>query len=139
MTIQISLPIIRRNPIQRITHISPDIIVPILIQRQRTTRVLHEEVQHADLVVADLGELGEDGVGDEVGAAAAGGEGEVLLEPGHCVWCSVVLRNRCGVLGWVGRVMQGVYFDGFEWDAIGWGERADVIWGPRAAYTSLYA
>lgn len=85
MTIQISLPIIRCNAIQRITHISPDIIIPVLIQRQRTTRVLHEQVQHADLVIADLWELGEDGVGDEVGAAAAGGEGEVLLEPGHYV------------------------------------------------------
>lgn len=45
--------------------------------------MLHKQIQHADLVVADLGQFGEDVVGDEVGAAAAGGEGEVFLEPGH--------------------------------------------------------
>jgi hypothetical protein len=43
--------------------------------------VLDEEVEEARLVVFQLGELFEDGVGDEVGAAAAGGEGELLLEP----------------------------------------------------------
>ena len=91
MPIQIPLPIIRGNPIQRITHIRAHIIIPILVQRERTARVLHEQVQHADLVVADFRELGEDGVGDEVGAAAAGGEGERFLEPGHCGWGLVVV------------------------------------------------
>lgn len=43
--------------------------------------MLDEEVEEACLVVFNLGELFEDCVGDEVGAAAAGGEGELFLEP----------------------------------------------------------
>jgi hypothetical protein len=43
--------------------------------------VLDEEVEEACLVVFQLGELFEDCVGDEVGAAAAGGEGELFLKP----------------------------------------------------------
>lgn len=85
MTIQIALAVGRRNAIQRITHISAHIVIPVLIERQRTASVLHEEVQHADLIVADLWHFGEDMIGDEVGAAAACGEGEVLLKPGHFV------------------------------------------------------
>ena len=45
--------------------------------------MLHEEIEHADLVVADLWQLRQDLVGDEVGAAAARGQGEGFLEPGH--------------------------------------------------------
>lgn len=43
--------------------------------------MLDEEVEKASLVVFDLGELFQDCVGDEVGAPAARGEGELLLEP----------------------------------------------------------
>ena len=44
-----------------------------------------EQVQEPHLVVPKLGQLAHDGVGNEVGAAGAGGEGELLLEPGHVV------------------------------------------------------
>ena len=84
MAIQIPLPIRRSNAIEGITHIGTDIIIPVLVQRERTAGVLDEQVQHADLVVADLGQFREDLVGDEVGAAGARGEGKLFLEPGHC-------------------------------------------------------
>ena len=83
MAIQLALRIRRRNAIQSIAHISPNIIIPVLIQRERTAGVLDEQVQDADLVVADFRDLGQDMVGDEVGAATAGGQSEVFLGPGH--------------------------------------------------------
>lgn len=75
MSIQLPLPILRRNPVQRIAHVCPHILVPVLVQAQRAARVLDEQVQQARLVRADLGQFGEDVVGYEVGAACAGGEG----------------------------------------------------------------
>ena len=45
--------------------------------------MLDEEIEEANLVVFDLGQRARDLVGDEVGAAGAGGEGDVLLEPRH--------------------------------------------------------
>jgi hypothetical protein len=83
MPIKVPLPISRRNPIQRIAHIGAHILVPVLVQRERAAGVLYEEVEHADFVIAEFGELGQDFVGYEVGAARAGGEGEGFLEPGH--------------------------------------------------------
>lgn len=100
MPIKIPLLIVRRNPVQRITHISAHIFVPILVQRQCAGGMLNEKIEEAAFVVADFGEFVDDGVGDEVAAARAGGEGELFLEPGHfrffllgCVWLWV------GVLG----------------------------------------
>lgn len=83
MPIKRPLLISGRNPIQGITHIRANIIIPVLIQRECAAGMLHEQIQHADFVVADLGQFGENVVGDQVGAAAAGGEGEVFLEPGR--------------------------------------------------------
>lgn len=83
VSVQGSLPIRRGNSVQSIAHISADIIIPVLVQRQSAAGVLDEEVEHADLVVAKLGQLRDDMVGDEVRAARAGGEREGLLEPGH--------------------------------------------------------
>lgn len=85
MSIQVPLLIIRSDAIQRITHIGAHIVIPVLVQGERAAGVLHEEVQHADLVVLDLGELLEDVVGDEVAAARAGRQSEGFLVPGHCV------------------------------------------------------
>lgn len=48
------LRILRHNPIQRITHISPDILVPILVQTERATRVLHEEIEEPDFILSYL-------------------------------------------------------------------------------------
>lgn len=64
MPIQIPLPILRRNPIQRIAHICTHIVIPVLVERERAARVLDEEVQHADFVGAEFGEFGDDVVGD---------------------------------------------------------------------------
>lgn len=83
MAIQRALPVRGGNAIQRITHVSAHIVVPVLVERERTAGVLHEQIEHADLVVAQLGQLGHDLVGDQVGAAAARGESEGFLEPGH--------------------------------------------------------
>ena len=45
--------------------------------------MLNEEVQESCLVILDFGEFFEDCVGDEVGAPAARGQGELFLEPGY--------------------------------------------------------
>jgi len=79
MTVQVPLLIHRGNAIKSVAHIGSNIIIPVLVQRKRATGVLHEQVQHADFVVANLGNLLENMVGDEVGAAAAGGKSEVFL------------------------------------------------------------
>jgi hypothetical protein len=84
MSIQITRLIHRHNPIQRITHILPYILIPILIQRQRAARMLHEQMQQSDLDVAQLRQFGQDVVGDQVGAARARWEREGLLEPDCC-------------------------------------------------------
>lgn len=52
--------------------------------------MLDEEREEADAVVFELGELGHNGVGDQVAAARARGERELFLEPvvreGELVW-----------------------------------------------------
>lgn len=45
--------------------------------------MLNEEVEESAFVVADFREFVDDGVGNEVAAARAGGESELFLEPGH--------------------------------------------------------
>lgn len=64
MTVQNPLPILRRNAIQGIAHILPNILVEVFVQAQRAAGVLDEEVEHADFVVAELGEFGDDVVCD---------------------------------------------------------------------------
>ena len=44
-------------------------------------------MEEACFVGLQLGELGGDGVGYEVGAARVGGEGELRLEPGRGLVC----------------------------------------------------
>jgi hypothetical protein len=51
MPIQIPLPVLRRYSIKRIRHISPHILVPVLIQRQTARRMLDKKMQNADFVV----------------------------------------------------------------------------------------
>lgn len=102
MPIEVPLAVIRRNSLQRISHVRAHVVVPIFVQRQRAARVLHEQVQQANFVVAKLGELGDDFVGDEVGAAGARGEGECFLEPRHFLFafgliCSCVFGMFVGM------------------------------------------
>jgi len=54
--------------------------------------VLDEQIQQADLVLLNLGKLLQHRVGDEVGAARLGGQGELLLEP-H-VGLIILVRGR---------------------------------------------
>ena len=89
MPIQIPLPIHRRQPIQRIAHILAHLVIPVLVERQPAARVLDEQVQQADFVVAEFGEFGGDVVGDEVAAAGARGKSKRLLKPGHVACCLV--------------------------------------------------
>lgn len=98
MPIHIPLPILRHYPIQRIAHISPHILIPVLVETKRRARVLHEEVQDANFVVLELREVLDDVVGDEIGAPGTGREGERFLEPGHC-GCG----REEGCLWWVSR------------------------------------
>lgn len=75
-----------RDAVQRIAHVGTDIVVPVLVEAEGAARMLHEQVENADLVVLELRELADDLFGDEVGAARARGQGELLLEPRarHC-------------------------------------------------------
>jgi len=45
--------------------------------------MLHEEIQQADFVGGQFGELRDDVLSYEVGAARGWGQGEGFLEPGH--------------------------------------------------------
>lgn len=83
MSVQGALPVGGGDAVQSVAHVGADIVVEVLVEGEGAAGVLDEEVEHADLVVAELGEFGEDVVGDQVGAAGARGEGEGLLEPGH--------------------------------------------------------
>ena len=74
--------ILGHNPVQSRAHVCAHILVPVLVQRQRAGSVLDEEVEQPGFVVFNLRELFQDCVGYEVGAPAARGEGELLLEPG---------------------------------------------------------
>jgi hypothetical protein len=60
----LSLLVLRYNTVQRRAHISANIGVVVLVQRERAGRVLDEEVQEAGLVAFDFGDLLEDVVGD---------------------------------------------------------------------------
>jgi hypothetical protein len=96
MPIQRPLPILRRNPIKRITHIRPDILIPILIQTQRARRMLHEQVQQAYFIGFQLRQLRCDVLSYEIGAPGLRGEREGFLEPRHAAW------ERGGELRWEG-------------------------------------
>jgi hypothetical protein len=80
MSVQsLALLILRYNTIQRRAHIRANILIPVLIQRQRARCVLDEEIQETGFVVLDLGYFFEDVVGYEVRAARSAGEGEGFL------------------------------------------------------------
>ncbi len=55
--------ILLHNPIQRVTHIRPHILIPILIHAQRATRMLQKQVQQSTLDAAYLGQGGGNVVG----------------------------------------------------------------------------
>ena len=83
----LALLVFRHDAVQRRGHVRAHVLVVVLVQTQRARGVLDEEVEEARLVVFQLGELFEDCVGDEIGAPAAGGEGELFLEPvGNKKW-----------------------------------------------------
>jgi len=67
-------PILRHKPIQRITHIGSNILIPILIHTQSTTRMLYKQMQYPDLILFYLWDLGFNVLGNEVGTPAVGGE-----------------------------------------------------------------
>lgn len=56
--------------------------------------MLNEEVEESAFVVADFGQFVDDGVGDEIAAARAGGERELFLEPGHFFLLFLLGRAR---------------------------------------------
>jgi hypothetical protein len=78
----LALLILRHNPVQRRAHVGAYVFVVVLIQAERARCVLDEEVQQPGLVALDLRQLFQDGVGYEVRAPAARGQGELFLEPG---------------------------------------------------------
>ena len=86
MPVHAAFPVLGDHPVQRIAHVGAHVLVPVLIEAERARRVLDEEVQQARLVLLDLGELLDDRVGDEVGAARLGGEGELFLGPRGVRW-----------------------------------------------------
>ena len=58
-------------------------MLTVLVQAQSAAGVLDEQVEQANLVVANLRDRRHDVVGDEVRAARLGGQGKVLLRPRH--------------------------------------------------------
>jgi hypothetical protein len=87
MAIQVPLLVFRRYAIKRIRHIGSHILVPVLIQGQAARGVLHEEMQYADFVVLQFGQLRDDFIGYEIAAARPCREREGFLEPGHAGLC----------------------------------------------------
>jgi hypothetical protein len=76
--------VLGHDAVQRVGHVGAHVRVEVLIERERAGCVLDEEIEESGLVGFYLGELFEDVLGYEVGAARAGGEGEGFLEPGVC-------------------------------------------------------
>lgn len=62
----------------------PHILVPVLIQTQRATGVLHKQLQDTNFVVFDFWHFFENSVGDEVTASALCRKRKLFLRPGHC-------------------------------------------------------
>lgn len=67
----------------------PNILIPVLVQRQGATGVLHKQLQDTDFVIFDLWHLLHHLISDEITASALGRQGELLLRPRHgCgLWC----------------------------------------------------
>lgn len=83
MPVKVALAVLRRKAVERIAHVLADLLVPVLVHGERAGGVLHEQVQDADFVVFELGQLARDFVRDQVAAAGFGGEGELFLEERH--------------------------------------------------------
>lgn len=81
--------VLGNDPVQSVGHVGAHVAIVVLIEREGAGRVLNEEGQKAGLVVGDFGEGRGDVRGYEVGAAATGGEGEGLLEPGCDISCHI--------------------------------------------------
>lgn len=120
VSIQFPLLILRRESVKRVGHVGADILIPIFVEREGAGGVLDEEVEEADFVGFHLGEFLEDGIGDEVGAAALGGEGEGLLGPGHCCFCWLCCA-RCGRTAGASREF------GWDWRGKVWCEKGKRV------------
>lgn len=117
MTVQIPLTILGRQTVERVAHVLAHFLVPVLVERQGAGGVLDEEVENADFVVFQLGELAGHFVRDEVAAAGLGGEGELFLEEGHGCFLGCWLGWFVGVAGCWWAAGAG-WEEGFGW----WGE-----------------
>lgn len=74
-----------RDAIHCIGHVGANVVVPVLVQAQRTARVLDKQVEDSDFVILELWKSAHHIVGDEVRALGLAGQRELLLEPGaHC-------------------------------------------------------
>jgi hypothetical protein len=100
MPVQLTLPVLRRNSIQRIRHVRAHVFVVIFVQAKGAGCVLNEEVQNADFVVFELRELAHDFIGDEVATTGFGGEGELFLGEGHACDCWCARGWRAAGAGW---------------------------------------
>lgn len=111
MTIKIPLPVGGGDPIQCVTHVLADVLIPVFIERERARGVLYEQVQQAGLVLADLGQFGHHGVGNQVAAAGARGKRELFLEPRHFRRADV-RGDRCD--GGIGATVEQVRDERWE-------------------------
>lgn len=57
--------------------------IPILIQAQRTARMLNEQIQQSHFILLDLGHLLRHNVRNQVGSAGLSGQCKSLLRPRH--------------------------------------------------------
>jgi hypothetical protein len=69
MPVEIALAVSGDNTIQGIRHVSADIFVPIFVEGERAASVLDEELQNADFVGLQFGELRDNVVGHQVGTS----------------------------------------------------------------------
>lgn len=99
-------PLLGGDAVEGVRHVGAHVVVPVLVEAERARRVLHEQVEQADLVVLDLGQRVPDVVGHQVRAARPRREGELLLRPGHDVGGR---RRRGG--GGLGRRWRGRWED----------------------------
>ena len=81
--------------------ITPNILIPILVQAQRTTRMLHKQIQHPNPVFSNLRHLLQYQIRNQIRAPALRRERDRALMPGHgvCVFFAFSIAVSIGLGG----------------------------------------
>ncbi|KAK1825248.1 hypothetical protein LTR12_000048 [Friedmanniomyces endolithicus] len=87
MPVHLPLNILGSDSVESVRHVGPDVRVVVFVQGEGAGGVLEEEVEEANFVGFELGEVGEDFGGDKVAAPALRGEGHFVLVRFGSGWC----------------------------------------------------